>query len=269
MSLPPTSTSCAPGSTVGSSSPDTSSAPPGSKRCAIHQPNLFPRLSTLAKLFAADCWVVLDDVQFARRDYQHRARLARLDAPHARQWLSLPTHLPNGQPTLISEGRLVEPLKSRRRVAERVRQHYGHSTHWKAVQAALEPVLDRFGTTDRTADIAESSALALLASVGWQGEVVRSSDLPARAGRSQRLADLAAAVGSGAYLCGTGGMRYLDAEPFATLGIVVVPFRLPGASLSDIWRSAREVSALWSLATIGPERLAEELRVSGPFRAPW
>ncbi|MCW2882861.1 MAG: hypothetical protein JWQ95_6961, partial [Sphaerisporangium sp.] len=26
---------------------------------------------TLAKLFSPDCWIVLDDVQFARRDYQH------------------------------------------------------------------------------------------------------------------------------------------------------------------------------------------------------
>ncbi|AJC57469.1 WbqC-like family protein [Streptomyces sp. 769] len=190
--------------------------------------------------------------------------MARLEVPYDRQWLSLPTHLPNGRPTLISEGRLVEPLKSHRRVAERVRQHYDRSAHWKAVQTALEPVLDRFGTTDRTADIAEASAYALLALLGWQGEVVRSSDLSARAGRSQRLADLAAAVGSGAYLCGTGGMRYLDAEPFAVLGIAIVPFRLPDASMSGIWGSAREVSALWALATIGPERLADELRVSGP-----
>nr|WP_237547102.1 WbqC family protein [Streptomyces sp. SID161] len=45
--------------------------------CAIHQPNPSPRLSTLAKLFAADRWIVLTDVQFARRGFQHRARLAR------------------------------------------------------------------------------------------------------------------------------------------------------------------------------------------------
>jgi len=38
--------------------------------CAIHQPNLFPRLSTLAKLFAADLWIALDDVQFARCHYR-------------------------------------------------------------------------------------------------------------------------------------------------------------------------------------------------------
>ncbi|MEV0907289.1 WbqC family protein [Streptomyces hokutonensis] len=56
----------------------------------IHQPNLFPRLSTLAKLFAADRWIVLDDVQFARRDYQNRTRLAALDDPSRQQWLTLP-----------------------------------------------------------------------------------------------------------------------------------------------------------------------------------
>jgi hypothetical protein len=56
---------------------------------------LFPRLSTLAKLFAADYWIVLDDVQFTRRDYQHRARLADLNDPGQRRWLSISTHLPH------------------------------------------------------------------------------------------------------------------------------------------------------------------------------
>jgi hypothetical protein len=67
--------------------------------CAIHQPNFLPRLSTLAKIMAADVWVVLDDVQFCRRDYQHRARLARSASPGAWIWLTLPVHLPEGQRT--------------------------------------------------------------------------------------------------------------------------------------------------------------------------
>lgn len=49
--------------------------------CAIHQPNFLPRLSTVSKLLASDVWIVLDDVQFCRRDYQHRARLAALHGP--------------------------------------------------------------------------------------------------------------------------------------------------------------------------------------------
>ncbi|MEV6297119.1 WbqC family protein [Streptomyces sp. NPDC051896] len=58
--------------------------------CGIHQPNLFPRLSTLAKLYTADQWIVLDDVQFARRDYQHRARLAVLADPARQQCSPFP-----------------------------------------------------------------------------------------------------------------------------------------------------------------------------------
>ncbi|GAB1516354.1 hypothetical protein JCM33774_83990 [Actinophytocola sp. KF-1] len=42
--------------------------------CAIHQPNLFPSMSTLRKVAEADIWIVLDD----RRDDQCRTRLARL-----------------------------------------------------------------------------------------------------------------------------------------------------------------------------------------------
>ncbi|MFE7111305.1 WbqC family protein [Streptomyces sp. NPDC057575] len=51
-------------------SPDSDPAAAGLV-CAIHQPNLLPRLSTVAKILAADVWIVLDDVQFARRDFQH------------------------------------------------------------------------------------------------------------------------------------------------------------------------------------------------------
>ena len=72
--MTPTRLFSAPDSTAGSLRPDL----PYGEVCAIHQPNLFPPLVTLAKLFAADYWIVLDDVQFARRHYQHRApRLAR------------------------------------------------------------------------------------------------------------------------------------------------------------------------------------------------
>jgi hypothetical protein len=40
-----------------------------------------------------------------------------------------------------------------------------------------------------------------------EGHVLRSSQLAARPGRSQRLADLAAVTGARSYLCGTGGMK--------------------------------------------------------------
>ncbi|WP_217575906.1 WbqC family protein [Streptomyces sp. GbtcB7] len=227
--------------------------------CAIHQPNLFPRLSTLAKLYAADRWIVLDDVQFTRRDYQHRARLADLDEPARQQWLTLPTHLPQGRSTLISQARLVDPQHSRRTVQLLLRQYYGRSSHWRAVSDVLDAVLDSLATSDRLADVAKTSTIALLRVHGWSGDVLDSSEIPTRPGRSERLADLAAATGSTHYLCGTGGLGYLDADPFDAHGIPVLSFHTPVDDLLWLW--ARRASSLWALSAIGPGELANQLAI--------
>ncbi|AXE23235.1 hypothetical protein C0216_07000 [Streptomyces globosus] len=260
-----TSASCAPASTAGSSAPDTGNAPPGAV-CAIHQPNFFPRLSTLAKLFASDVWIVLDDVQFARRDYQHRARLGALADPGDRRWLSLATHLPQGRSTLVRDARLADPERCRRRVQQLTYQTYGRSLNWPAVKAVVDPVLEEFKSTKRTAAVAEASTLALLAAMGWPGTVVRSSELTARTGRSARLADLTVATGSRTYLCGRGGMRYVEPRAFAEAGVAVVPV-LPPETSGPPWEHAQSISALWALAVVGARGLRRELQDAASPRA--
>ncbi|MFJ9213514.1 WbqC family protein [Streptomyces sp. NPDC102264] len=257
--MTPTSASWAPASTAASSAPEPPRLSPPGGVCAIHQPNLFPRLSTLAKLFAADRWIVLDDVQFARRDYQHRARLAALGDPGRQQWLSLPTHLPHGRPTLINRAKLADPRRSRRTVELLVRQYYGRSRHWAAVREVLEAVLNTLDTSDRVADTAKTSTIALLTALGWAGKVRDSSEIPTRQGRSERLADLAAATGSTHYLCGTGGKSYLDSGPFDAHGIPVLTFHTPVDTDGPLWQWARRCSGLWAISKIGPEELANQL----------
>ncbi|MBD3146324.1 WbqC family protein [Microbispora bryophytorum] len=250
--MPPTRRSSAPVLTA-DSWPESSPA----RRCAIHQPNLFPRLSTLAKLFAADTWVVLDDVQFARRDYQHRARLAALADPAQQRWLSISTHLPNGRGTLIREARIIEGRRCQRRIIHLLHQHYATSPHWPLLHRALTPVMDLFAATDRTAVIAEASTRMLLDLLGWRGQIVRSSDLPAQSERSQRLADLTAATGATTYLCGTGGMSYLNPAPFSEHDITVAPFRIPDSGLCQ---GGREITVLRPLMLLGPDALGTALR---------
>ncbi|WP_433369540.1 WbqC family protein [Streptosporangium sp. CA-115845] len=250
--MTPTRLFSAPDSTAGSLRPDL----PYGEVCAIHQPNLFPRLVTLAKLFAADYWIVLDDVQFARRDYQHRARLASLDGSWQPQWLSISTHLPYGRSTSIRGARLADPTRCRRRVAQLLADHYRHSIYWPPFKRRLEPVFAAFESTDRLADVTELSTRLLLEEVGWRGQILHSSDLLAPGERSQRLADLAWLTGATTYLCGTGGMRYLDPAAFRVHSIEVLPFQARG---SGIWASAREVSAVHALMLVGSGALGREL----------
>jgi hypothetical protein len=251
--MPPTNASSAQASTAASSRTE-----PG-LTCEIHQPNLFPRLSTLAKLHAADIWIVLDDVQFARRDYQHRARLAQIDEPTRQQWLSLETHLPNGRATLINEARLAAPEASRRRTALLTRQFYDRRRHWPPARDIVDQVLDTMDRTDLLADVTEASTLGLLHLLSWSGAVARSRTIVTRTGRSDRLADLCAATGSTIYLCGTGGQRYLAAAPFEKRGISIVPFPAPRFCSEELRELATRVTALHPLVSAG-------LRCVLPFR---
>lgn len=232
----------------------------GDLLCAIHQPNFFPRLSTLAKLFTADIWVILDDVQFARRDYQHRCRLAAVpDAGLPGRWLTVPVHLPAGRATLIRDVRVAEPGQALRRVTRLLYQYYRRSPYRAAVLDLPPQIEDAFACPERLADVSERATLALLRAVKWPGVICHSSDLPARTGRSQRLADLTRATGGTTYLCGTGGSRYLDTEPFITEGLGIERFTLPEHTGDDTWKDDRRVTALADLAAVGPTALAEQL----------
>lgn len=226
------------------------------RSCAVHQPNFFPRLSTLSKLVQADVWVVLDDVQFNARDYQHRARLATLGDPAVQRWLTVPVHRPRGRASRINELLLADPDTSRRRVAQLVRQYYRRGPHWASAGAAVEEVLAELALTDRLVDVAEVSTRALLARLGWRGQVVRSSALLSSDERSARLADLTEAVGAGTYLCGRGGAKYLDERPFAARGLTVRYPPQPELTRKD---GMRTVSALWAFTALGPDAVRDEL----------
>jgi hypothetical protein len=119
-------------------------------------------------------------------------------------------------------------------------------------------MLAAFESTDRLAEVTELSTRLLLAEVGWPGRILHSSDLLARGERSQRLADLAWLTGARTYLCGTGGMRYLDPAAFRVHSIEVLPFQAP---TSGMWASARQVSAVHALMLAGPCAVRRELEV--------
>jgi hypothetical protein len=227
--------------------------------CAVHQPNFFPRLSTLAKLYAADVWVILDDVQFSRRDYQHRCYLPAAGPALPARWLTVPVHLPDGRTTLIRDARIADPDLTPRRVRGMLRQHFHGCPHPAAIWDLLTEAEDAVASSARVAEASERTTIALLNATGWRGRISRSSDTAARTGRSERLADLTMSVGATAYLCGTGGSRYLDPAPFTAQGLEVQFFTPPTRLASLPPDACRRATALADLAAAGPQALARHL----------
>ncbi|HEY2265366.1 MAG TPA: WbqC family protein [Streptosporangiaceae bacterium] len=229
--------------------------------CAIHQPNFLPRLSTLAKLYTADIWIILDNVQFTRRDYQHRCYLApAADAQFPGRWLTIPVHLPGGRATLIRDVRLAEPARTAKRTSGILRHYYRRAPYRSAIMNLIPGIEETITGTERLADVSKHTTITLLRLLNWPGVIRRSSHLCAREGRSERLADLTRAVRADTYLCGTGGSRYLDPAPFTALGLAITMFTPPEHTADLPPENARRASVLADLAASGPERLSAAIR---------
>lgn len=230
-------------------------------RCAIHQPNFLPRLKTIEKLYSSDVWVVLDNVQFTRRDYQHRCQVAPFEAPAASRWVSLPVHRPHGRASLIDELAVIDPPATLGRAYGILRDCYRRSPCWQQTNAELATLFEKLAMTDSVTEIGVASSLWLLRSLGWRGSVRYSSELNARPGRSLRLAELCQLVGADQYLCGSGGAGYLDESVFAQRSIQV-RYRQPAALGQLGLNTSPRLSAVDTLVRTGLDRLASAVKQS-------
>lgn len=183
---------------------------------AIHQPHYLAWLGYLHRMAQADLFIVLDHVQFERRNYQNRGRI-RLGGQA--QWLTVPV-LQRSQKERVMDKTIDNgdprpwgPIHfSTLRHAYRKAQHF--DTYAGAMRAILEARWERLVELDR-------AMLELLRDAfGIRTPVASSSQLGVAGAKSELILNLCRAVGADTLLAGFGGSRdYLDAEAFAREGV--------------------------------------------------
>jgi hypothetical protein len=181
---------------------------------AIHQPQYLPYLGFFDKVAKSDLFVVLDDVQFHRRGLQHRNKIK---APKGWQWLTVPVLQRDGQ--LISEVRINPTEPWQRKHANAIRWNYGRAQHFDRYAQSLIDLLSQ--PWDRLGELNMALMRWVMAEMGIERTIVRSSELAVDGQRSERLVNLCRAVGATTYLSGPGGRRYMDLDVFRTCGVDV------------------------------------------------
>ncbi|MDQ1294979.1 MAG: hypothetical protein QG608_2864 [Actinomycetota bacterium] len=112
---------------------------------------------------------MLDEVQFVRRDYQHRTRLAPPGRPDGAHLLTLPVHLPAGRSIRICDVRLAEAERSARCLDLLSRQLYRRTGHWADLEAPLHGVLQELRSSNSLSTVSTASTVHLLRVLGRQG----------------------------------------------------------------------------------------------------
>lgn len=190
---------------------------------SIHQPNLFPRLKVLQKIYHSDVYVCYDDVQFVRNDWQNRVFIRGLK--DLRQfWLSIPVNRPNGQKSKINEVKIVDNNNIAALIERQLSNSYSTSKYWDEIQDYLCPVVSGIREFDLLSDFLFFSLKNLLDLLCPNVRIIRSSkmDFSFSSEKNLHLIEICNYAEANEYICGSGGLTYIDKSVFNTHGISLI-----------------------------------------------
>jgi hypothetical protein len=183
-------------------------------RVAAHQPQYLPWLGYFDKMAQVDCFVVLDNVQFKKNEWQNRNRIK---AASGWQWLTVPVL--HRFPQRICEVRVDERAPWRKKHLQALRSSYSGTPFFEVHRPFFEEIYARDWAL--LADLNMAALRYLAEALGIRPKLLLASSLPARDGRTERLVDICRALGADTYVSGVGARAYLDVGCFEAAGIAV------------------------------------------------
>lgn len=184
---------------------------------AAHQPQFAPWLGFFDKLDRADVFVLLDNVQFKKNEWQNRNRIKGSAGP---QWLTVPVSCRHGEK--IQDVAISSRQDWPKRHLATLRACYGRSAHFESVYGLCDEVVAG-RCWERLSELNITLITALRRLLGISTAVHVASGLGVDIDdRDGRLIGLCRELGADAYLAGAGGRSYMNLERFADEGIRVL-----------------------------------------------
>ena len=181
---------------------------------SIHQPQYLPWLGYFEKIEKADVFIILDDVQYKKNDWQNRNRIRTHDGW---QWLTVPVCHKHGQ--LIQDIQIDTHKQWVKSHQHAIKQHYHKAEFYSLYESEMMALLER--PWEKLVDLNMAWIQFLCQHLGIKTKIVFSSQYQCTSTSSQRLIDLCTAVGANQYLAGADGKSYMDLALFEKAGIEV------------------------------------------------
>lgn len=234
---------------------------------AAHQPHYLPWLGYLDKIRRADKFLIVDHVQFERRNFQNRTRIPAASAPEGWRWLTVPV-VQNSREERILDKALADDPHWRRKHCLALEQIYRRAPWYDRYAPPLKSILEsRF---DRLVDL----NIELLKFFLESFEIRTPFSLTSRMGeipgqKSDFVLNMCKKAGATVYLSGEGACRrYLDPEAFRAGGVDIQwqGFKHPEYPRGEGEKPLPGITALDMLFHCGPESakvLAGRMQGSG------
>lgn len=186
------------------------------KKVAIVQSNYVPWKGYFDLIHLVDEFILLDDVQYTKRDWRNRNRLK---TPQGAQWLTIPVE---------TKGRYLQKIKDTtigdagwaQRHWKAIACNYASARYFPTYRERLED-LYRVCHERRLSQVNHRFLVALCEMLGIKTKIAWSMDYQPPEGSTERLVWLCQQAGATGYLSGPAAKAYLDEERFSRAGIAV------------------------------------------------
>ena len=188
---------------------------------AIHQPHYLPWLGYLHRMAQVDAFVLLDHVQFERRNYQNRTMVRMNDEA---RWLTVPV-IQHSQKERIVDKEVDNRLEAAGKWWSpthfaTLRHAYREAGFFAAYQAQFKQLFEtRF---EKLVDLNQAGLDLLREAFAITTPLVKSSELAVEGARGDLVLNICRALGADTLMVGFGGSRgYLDVDAFKRAGVAV------------------------------------------------
>lgn len=175
---------------------------------AVHQPQYMPWLGYFDKIDRADVFVLLDNVQFKKNEWQNRNKIK---TAQGWQWLTVPVRYK--YPQLINEVKINATVKWQHQHRQSILSNYRKAPYYDYLEKILEEIFSSHWEMISQLNITVVQRLAALLGIDTPMYVASQiGDLPNDP--DERLIAIAKYFGADTYMAGTGGSRYMDLKKY-------------------------------------------------------
>lgn len=192
------------------------------KTVVITQSNYIPWRGYFDMLRSADEVILLDSVQYTRRDWRNRNQIK---TPQGTTWLTIPVEVKGRYAQTIDETRIADPGWAEVHIRT-IELAYARSTHFKAIAPWFFELLRCTAAEPLLTKVNERLLQDIFQRLGITVPILRCTDVLDRASlgtmpSTERLVALAKARGAKRYITGPAARAYLDLDAFAAAGIEI------------------------------------------------
>ena len=183
---------------------------------AVHQPQYLPWLGYFDKIARADVFVLLDNVQFKKNEWQNRNRIK---TAQGWQWLTVPVRYKF--PQLINEVEINDDVRWQHKQSQSILSNYRKAPCFHFLEGFFEELFS--GSWRMISRLNIDVVKRLVEALGIDTPLFVASELGEFPHNpDDRLIALTRHFGADTYLAGSGGRRYMDLKKYGKSRIDVV-----------------------------------------------